>query len=215
MKILVFDTETSGLPKKNASIQNTEDWPYILQFSYILYDTDKNIILELVNEFIYIKDYVNISEKSIEIHKITRELCKEKGVDIFEVLNKFNSALLKCDVLVAHNLDFDKNMILVELIRNDIQSKFTSKINEHCTMKNNINLCKIERISKFGEKYYKYPTLSELYEYLFNKLPKGLHNSIVDVLLCLRSYEYLNTGYDLLNNECISDLFWKYKINTI
>ena len=41
MKVLVFDTETTGLPTSyNVSILDTEQWPYIVQISWILYDTD-------------------------------------------------------------------------------------------------------------------------------------------------------------------------------
>ena len=35
MKILVFDTETNGLPEKNASIYDLNKWPHIIQLSYI------------------------------------------------------------------------------------------------------------------------------------------------------------------------------------
>ena len=42
MKVLVFDTETTGLPtERNASITNMEAWPHIVQLSYILYDVDE------------------------------------------------------------------------------------------------------------------------------------------------------------------------------
>ena len=215
MKLLVFDTETSGLPEgRETSINDTEKWPYILQFSFILYDTLSAEILDSMNEFIYIKDYVNINEKSMEIHKITREICKDKGIDISEALNNFYSALSKCNLVIAHNIEFDKNLVLVESIRNDIENGFKTNLPIHCTMKSNINLCKIERINKFGEKYYKYPSLSELYQHLFKIVPNGLHNSMVDVLLCLRSFVILNTGHDVLTRESISDLFWKYKINS-
>ena len=38
-KIIIFDTETTGLPKSRQSlVNNTEEWPYIVQFSYIIYD---------------------------------------------------------------------------------------------------------------------------------------------------------------------------------
>ena len=38
-KIIIFDTETTGLPKtKDALVTSTELWPYIVQFSYIIYD---------------------------------------------------------------------------------------------------------------------------------------------------------------------------------
>jgi len=35
MKILVFDTETTGLPERSSSIKETDKWPYIIQISYI------------------------------------------------------------------------------------------------------------------------------------------------------------------------------------
>ena len=218
MKILVFDTETSGLPtERNASIRSTEKWPHILQFSYILYDIQSSNILDLMNEYIKIADDVEISEKSIEIHEITRETCQNKGVSIDHALNRFNKAMANADLIVAHNLEFDKNLVLVESIRNNIEQQFTvdgQEKHEYCTMKNNIDRCKIERISKTGKPYYKYPTLSELYQHLFHITPNATHNSIVDVLICLRIFVLIYTEHDVLSRESISNLFWKYRINS-
>lgn len=218
MKILIFDTETTGLPiERNPLIKETKKWPYIIQFSFILYDIQNSAILDLMNEIICLDDSIQISEKSIEIHKITKEMSKEKGISIVDSLNRFNEALLNCDMVIAHNLDFDKNLVLVECLRNNIQQKFNFDnriIPEYCTMKNNINLCKIERTNYRGDKYYKYPSLSELYMQLFNIVPNGLHDSMVDVLLCLRSFVMLRYKHDVLTREPISNLFWKYKINS-
>ena len=51
MLILVFDTETSGLPKsRSQSIMESHNWPFILQIAWILYDSDKNLILEKTNK---------------------------------------------------------------------------------------------------------------------------------------------------------------------
>ena len=47
MKLLVFDTETTGLPEKGAKINETNKWPYIIQLSYILYDTENNYVLDI------------------------------------------------------------------------------------------------------------------------------------------------------------------------
>ena len=47
MKVIVFDTETSGLPKSKIINQNTQHlWPFIVQFSYIIYDKriQRNVI---------------------------------------------------------------------------------------------------------------------------------------------------------------------------
>ena len=41
MKVLVFDTETTGLPLggKNIPVYKTDFFPYIVQFSWATYDT--------------------------------------------------------------------------------------------------------------------------------------------------------------------------------
>ncbi len=40
MRILVFDTETTGLPiKRNGSIDDSSNWPFIIQISWVIYDT--------------------------------------------------------------------------------------------------------------------------------------------------------------------------------
>ena len=80
MRILIFDTETSGLPQdRNASIISTTRWPYILQLSYILYDSSSNAIIEYNDNIVKIPDEVNIDPNSIKIHKITRDICNLNG----------------------------------------------------------------------------------------------------------------------------------------
>jgi hypothetical protein len=41
---------------------------------------------------------------------------------------------------------------------------------------------------KVPAKYKKWPTLLEFHQHLFNSVPENLHNSIVDVLVCLRCF---------------------------
>ena len=72
MKVLVFDTETTGLPKKrNTSIYETDNWPYIVQLSYILYDTCNNYIIDMSDNIIKLDENICIPEESTKIHKIT------------------------------------------------------------------------------------------------------------------------------------------------
>ena len=73
MSILVFDTETTGLPQFRVSPNNNNisTWPYIVQLSYILYDTDKNKIINTYDSIIKLPKEVSISEESSNIHGIT------------------------------------------------------------------------------------------------------------------------------------------------
>lgn len=201
MKILVFDTETTGLPlEKNASIYNLNLWPHIVQLSYILFDTEKNKILIEHDWIIKLSEQVKISKESTQLHKITFEKTQKEGVSLDHALDCFDICFQNADVIVGHNLRFDKNMIMVESMRNYRISSFkSSNKQEYCTMKNSVDICKILKRSKIKprEKFYKYPTQSELHNKLFKTIPKGVHNSWVDILICLRCYYYLTQNIDL------------------
>lgn len=205
MKVLVFDTETTGLPKRNEkggspSIYDSKSWPHIIQLSYILYDTESNKILINHDHVIRLDDDVEISEKSIEMHGISRQISKRKGIEIEEALELFHICMMNSDMIIAHNIAFDRQMILVECIRNKRSGPFKFKSPEQffCTMKSTVDLCKIEAISKKnGEKYYKFPTLTELHYHLFGSNPQNTHNSLVDILICLRCFVFLIRDVDI------------------
>lgn len=206
MKILVFDTETTGLPPKDkiTPILCTYKWPYIVQLSYIVYDTDDLIVVDYSDQIIKLPNNVNIPEESENIHKISTEISRTKGVDIKNELINFNKVLNDVDIVVAHNLTFDKNMIMVECVRHKIIQNFTKnnlKRKEYCTMKNSIKLCKIEREGRNGNMYYKYPKLEELHKQLFDTVPNGLHNSMIDVLACLRCYGKMKYDVDYIEES--------------
>jgi DNA polymerase III epsilon subunit-like protein len=216
MKVLVFDTETTGLPEENnASILDTFRWPYIVQLSFIYYDSEINDVIDYYDNVIKLPDNITIPEDSIRIHGITNEIMREKGINIITALKKFNDILKDCDIVVAHNISFDKRMIMVECIRNKISQYFTrgqNKKPEFCTMKNSKNICKIKMVNFKGEEYFKSPKLSELYTFIFKEEPKNLHNSFVDILLCLRSYFMIRENKDIIVNKEIQYLFNIYNI---
>tara|TARA_Y100000591_G_scaffold331802_1_gene366862 strand:- start:2086 stop:2736 length:651 start_codon:yes stop_codon:yes gene_type:complete len=206
MKILVFDTETTGLPERGASITDHEKWPYIVQLSYILFDTSLNCIDKCVNEYVKIPENIEISEVSQNIHKITRDVCNSQGKPIKLLLQDFNKTLFRADLIVGHNISFDKRLMFVECFRNKVKQYFTyysygkkTQKPEYCTMKNTIDLCQIPKINKDNKIYYKYPTLLELYMKLFNDTPQNLHNSLVDIVLTLRCYIKVKYNVDVFD----------------
>ena len=62
-------------------------------------------------------------------------------------------------------------------------------------MKMGTDMCNLFRLSYDKRSYYKkYPTLTELYLHLFHNvasLPKHLHNSLVDSLICLQCFLFI------------------------
>ena len=83
------------------------------------------------------------------------------------MLREFNNYLQKCDIVVGHNISFDKRMIFVECLRNKIEQNFTlfkgkEKINkpEYCTMKNTKDFCNLQRLSSKNINYLKLTTVT-------------------------------------------------------
>ena len=205
MKVLVFDTETTGLPKeRNPSIYNTSQWPHIIQLSYILYDTNKDKMLVEHDWIIKIPVDTEMSKETENIHGISMEDSQRDGIDIVDALEYFDICLSAADVVVGHNLQFDKKMIIIENIRNKRTSGFKNKkTSEFCTMINGVDICKIYKRSTINprEKYLKYPTQSELHKKLFNQIPQGVHNSWIDILVCLRCYLMMTSKKDLFETN--------------
>jgi DNA polymerase III epsilon subunit-like protein len=219
MKILVFDTETTGLPEKKASIYEYKKWPYIIQISYIIYDFSLNDI-SIKDYYIKIDNDTEISPESFSKHKITREILDNKGLNIIDVMNEFNNELKLCDIVVGHNVSFDKRMVFVECLRNKIEQNFTTfkdkkKIikPEYCTMKNTKEFCNFIKFDSNNKSYLKYPSLTELYTKLFphNNIPENLHNSLVDILITLRCYIKINHNVNITDiNDEVKELFIKF-----
>ena len=226
-KVLVFDTETTGLPDGRPGLYELKRWPHIVQLSYVLYDTVKNKILISNDHIIRVAPSVPISPKSIEMHGITRERSEREGIDIRDALDLFQVCATAADAVVAHNLAFDKKMIMVENIRAGFKNARGNPLKLFpkddpastrycCTMKENVDFCQIRAVSYTGEEYYKYPRLNELYYKLFNCHPAAsqLHNSMVDVLLCLRCFVKQEFNADLLLiNPAFKRTINKYQIH--
>ena len=103
MRFLIFDTETTGLPKTKL-IQDLHLWPYIVQFSYIIFDTEVNEICGKKDWIVKLEKDVIIDEKSKEIHGITNEISNEKGVDLKNCLDNFFEDAKCADMIIGHNL---------------------------------------------------------------------------------------------------------------
>lgn len=217
--ILVFDTETTGLfPKaSNTSgdslVPNNERlYPYIIQLCFIVYDMESNTIIRQYNKHINIPGYVVISPFITNLTGITREMC-DSGVSIISALHHFYSAYKLCDTIVAHNLAFDKQMIELEIIRNNSKLKTIPLIsfmfNEtfrilknkqfYCTMIMSRNICNLMVPSKTNPlvKYKKNPKLEELYEFLFQEKIVNAHDALFDTIACLRCFVKISEGSEM------------------
>jgi len=176
MRYLVFDTETTGLPKsKESALLAPDNWPHLVSISWVLIDS-KTIIKE--RSYI-IRPNWEIPEESTHIHGITRQQAEKEGTELSLVMKEFLNE--RYDILVAHNMNFDYN-ILINAIKWDLNWEFEPIEKRICTMELSKKLCKIPFPNGRGNKY---PKLAELYEFLFHKKTDILkqHTSIYDVQL--------------------------------
>lgn len=117
--------------------------------------------------------------KATEIHGITEEMAQRDGVPMWKVMEMLRQRMPDIGVMVAHNLEFDKKVMLAEMSRlndMDLFNEFASK-DGFCTMlKNTIP----------GQRW---PKLIDLYTRLFQKPVEGqLHQADTDVQLCSEIY---------------------------
>ena len=174
---LIFDTETTGLPKNwKAPITDTSNWPRCIQIAWQLHDKYGN--LKENKSFIIKPDGFDIPYESENIHGISTDLALAEGHDLINVLESFNAAISKSKFIVGHNINFDLNVIGCEFYRLNFESQInTVDVLDTCS-EQTAELCKLPggRGGKF-----KLPTLTELHEFLFDKKFKDAHNASADV----------------------------------
>jgi|MDTF01.1.fsa_nt_gb DNA polymerase III epsilon subunit-like protein len=209
MKILTFDVETTGLPDRWPTIYQTERWPFIVQISWMIYDSSNNKII-VEDHLAKLPKGYGIAPESTKIHGITTKRMLKEGKNIKMLLKKFMNDAKKCKILVAHNIQFDRNVIMVEQIRNGCEIKLGDlRKEEYCTMKNGKTVCNILKLNeRSGKMQPKFPKLVELHEKLFKSKPNNLHNSMIDILVCLRCFGHLYWDVDLLTVNKKMDKMW-------
>ncbi|MBA4745726.1 MAG: DNA polymerase III subunit alpha [Muricauda sp.] len=181
---LIFDTETTGLPKRwDAPITDTDNWPRCVQIAWQLHDELGNLIEH--QDFLVKPEGFNIPYESEQIHGISTALAEEKGVPLNEVLEAFNKALQQTKFIVGQNVGFDINIMGCEFHREGVESPMTElPVLDTCT-EHTAELCKIPggRGGKF-----KLPTLTELHEFLFGEPFAEAHNATADVEATTRCF---------------------------
>ena len=181
---LIFDTETTGLPKNwKAPITDTDNWPRCVQIAWQLHDKMGELIED--QNYLIKPDNFEIPYESQKIHGISTELALEAGKTLNEVLEKFNQSLEKSSFVIGHNVNFDINVIGCEFYRKQLKNGLSSKkLLDTCT-EDTALLCELPG-GRGGK--YKLPTLIELYKFLFESSFKEAHNATADVEATARCF---------------------------
>ena len=188
--MIFFDTETTGLPlvRGVSALEKKGIWPDLVSLAWRIYN-DKGELGKMVYSVVK-PDGWKISAESTKIHGITTEYALEHGRPLADVIADFKADLAMVDTVVAHNMEFDKNVIFnackwrlgIEPVWVSVAGSVAGgrAEGEICTMDKSKDELKIPNpYPKYGP--YKSPSLSELYKDTFGTDFKGQHNSQNDV----------------------------------
>lgn len=180
---LIFDTETTGLPLDyNAPLEKLDNWPRVVQIAWQLHDINGKLI-EVKNYIIKPVGYT-IPFNAEKIHGISTERALKHGVDIDFAFKEFNKALVQTKFLAGHNIEFDIKVWGAEYLRNNIHTDLLQK-KILDTKNESTDFCAIPG-GKGGK--YKWPTLTELHQKLFNTGFGEAHNASADVEATARCF---------------------------
>ena len=179
MNYLIFDTETTGLPKSwNAPVHKLDNWPRLVQLAWTLFDEKGQDQIKYSK--IIKPDGFIIPPEASKVHGITTDKANQDGELLTNVLNEFCQVINRENLtLVALNMAFDEKIIGAEILRMNIKSNFFD-LPKICTMKSTIDFCNLPN--------KKYPRLEELYYILFKTVFKDAHRADIDVAACAECF---------------------------
>ena len=188
---IIFDTETTGLPKRwNAPLTDSENWPRCIQIAWQVHADSGELLSH--EDYLIQPDGFTVPYDAEQIHGISTALAEQQGRPLDEVLTLFSTALEQAEYVGGHNVTFDLNIMGAEFLRlGDHNPLEEALVIDTCT-EETAQLCQLPggRGGKF-----KLPTLTELYIHLFGAGFGEAHNATADVEATTRCFlELLRKG---------------------
>lgn len=179
---LFFDTETSGLPKKEHCWDvHYNEYPYILSMAWRYKDKSHYYLIH--------QEGRKVPAAATKVNNITTAMANNPDVTISfaEAYLRFIEHALECSNIVGHNIYFDISMFKANTLRHFGP---LSKEGNRCL----VALDKEKRIDTMRatiKLFGKWPKLIQLHEYLFNKGFNEQHDALEDVMATERCFNEL------------------------
>lgn len=199
MSYIAWDTETTGLPPKGFRERATKDNIHafdgcrMVSIAFVKFDADGN---EIDAQHIIVKPD-DFTVGATHIHGITHEHALEHGVPFDEVYDHFVKVSSDCTALVAHNSEFDENVLFSECYRRGKSLEPFKKISFVCTLK------------LVTERFLKPKKLFIIYNELTGKTLENAHNALADSRACGIIYPILRDMKHSFNRIGVSKVILK------
>lgn len=189
MDILVYDTETTGLPILREPSES-DSQPHIVEIAALLYSPTG----DLVDEFCALvkPDGWTIPQEMADIHGITQEQAMDEGVPEADAVAGYLALHKRAGLRVAHNESFDARILRIAIKRygvgatqeeRDTLADLYKAGESYCTCWANKPVLAIP-----GPRGHKLPTLAEAYQHYFGTVPEVAHRARADAEACARIY---------------------------
>lgn len=193
--ILVFDTETTGLPDFKARSADPIQ-PHLVQLALVLYADDGS---EVSGQSVIIRpDGWEITPELTAIHGISHECAMDEGIPEIDAVTMFVMAQAQSSLRVAHNESFDRRILRIAMTRAGLERDFIEHIEarpsyDTCrTAQPVVNLPPTDKMILRGMLGPKPPKLEECIKHFFGDALPGAHDALIDARACGRVYWHLN-----------------------
>jgi DNA polymerase-3 subunit epsilon len=180
VKALIFDTETTGMIKWKLEPEHSSQ-PDLIQLGMLLIETEGWKMRARHSVLLKLPEGASIEPGAQAAHGISAEDCATYGVESVVACSLFNQHCMQADVIVAHNMSFDRSVMLTALFRLGKKPDRMAGKRLICTKDESTDVLKLP--GKFES--YKWPTLGEAYRHFSGHDLEGAHDALVDTEACL------------------------------
>lgn len=131
MKILFYDTETTGLPAFDDPADSVSQ-PHLVQIAAALIDTDTGADLGSMNVTLQPNGW-RMEAEAQAVHGISEDLCRAVGVSEGTALRLFLELWERCDLRVGHVQSFDAFAVSCAMARWGIDARAWEAGPSSCT----------------------------------------------------------------------------------
>jgi DNA polymerase-3 subunit epsilon len=203
--MLVFDTETTGIAKWTAPSISPEQ-PNLVQLGALLVDLETREDIAAIDVIITPNGAYAIPDGAAAVHKITTAKAEKVGILLESAVLPFRDLLAAADLVVAHNIKFDKIIMerasaMVDLsFGQPVQDLWLPKNKLVCTMLKSTGIVRKASKRPMHKGDFGWPKLHEALKHFTGEDLPGAHNAMVDVIACKKIFFGLVDQTDALND---------------